>query len=145
MYGYGSYGMTMPDGFPGSTDSIYRLIDRGFIFAVALIRGGSEMGREWYENAKFLKKKNTFKDFISCAEFLTRNKWTASKLAIAGGSAGGMLMGACMNMRPELFNVVVAHVPFIRCNQHDARSRFTARNSNTKEWETQKTKNTTAT
>lgn len=113
LYGYGSYGATIPDSFPSYRD-MYRLIDRGFVYALAHIRGGGEMGRKWYEDGKFLKKMNTFKDFISCADFLKKAGYSApDKLAIAGGSAGGMLMGACMNMRPDLFDVVVAHVPFV--------------------------------
>lgn len=113
LYAYGSYGISMPDAFWERRD-IFRLVDRGFVFALAHIRGGSEMGRSWYENGKFLKKKNTFLDFISCAEFLKNKKYVAcDKLAICGGSAGGMLMGGVMNMRPDLFNTVVAHVPFV--------------------------------
>jgi oligopeptidase B len=84
------------------------------VFAIAHIRGGEEMGRKWYEDGKFLKKKNTFTDFIACAEYLIGEKWTSSdRLAISGGSAGGLLMGAVMNMRPDLFKVVVADVPFV--------------------------------
>jgi oligopeptidase B len=113
LYGYGSYGAIIPDAFFLFRD-IYRLIDRGFVFGLAHVRGGSNMGRHWYENGKFLKKKNTFKDFISCAEFLGKSKLIdKQRLAIAGGSAGGMLVGACMNMRPDLFKAVVAHVPFV--------------------------------
>lgn len=113
LYGYGSYGANMPDGFPARRD-IYRLIDRGFVYALAHIRGGSEMGRHWYENGKFLKKKNTFLDFIACAEYLIQKKIVKQNgLSICGGSAGGMLVGACMNMRPELFHCVAAHVPFV--------------------------------
>ncbi|WP_413570305.1 S9 family peptidase [Bdellovibrio sp. HCB117] len=113
LYGYGSYGAIIPDSFPERRD-IFRLVDRGCVFAMAHIRGGGEMGRQWYEDAKFLKKTNTFKDFISCAEYLKYKGYShPQKLAIAGGSAGGMLMGACMNMRPDLFDVVVAHVPFV--------------------------------
>lgn len=113
LYGYGSYGAIIPDSFPAHRD-IYRLVDRGCVFAMAHIRGGSEMGRQWYEDGKFLKKMNTFKDFISCAEFLKKKGYShPEKLAICGGSAGGMLVGACMNMRPDLFNLVVAHVPFV--------------------------------
>ena len=113
LYGYGSYGATIPDAFPSYRD-MYRLIDRGFVYALAHIRGGGEMGRHWYEDGKFLKKMNTFKDFISCAEYLKNSGYADPKrLAICGGSAGGMLMGACMNMRPDLFDVVVAHVPFV--------------------------------
>lgn len=113
LYGYGSYGAIIPDAFFSRRD-VYRLIDRGFVFALAHIRGGANMGRQWYEDGKFLKKKNTFKDFISCAEYLGKSKLIdKSRLAIAGGSAGGMLVGACMNMRPDLFKAVVAHVPFV--------------------------------
>lgn len=113
LYGYGSYGSVIPDAFPARRD-VFRLIDRGFVYALAHIRGGAEMGRHWYENGKFLKKKNTFKDFIACAEYLIKNKYTnPKKLTIAGGSAGGMLVGACANMRPDLFQNVVAHVPFV--------------------------------
>ncbi len=113
LYGYGSYGAIMPDSFPERRD-IYRLVDRGFVFAMAHIRGGGEMGRQWYEDGKFLKKMNTFQDFISCAQFLKQKGYAdPHRLAICGGSAGGMLMGACMNLRPDLFNLVVAHVPFV--------------------------------
>jgi oligopeptidase B len=111
LYAYGSYGSSMDPYF--STIRV-SLLDRGFVFAIAHIRGGSEMGRKWYEDGKFLKKKNTFTDFINCAEHLIAEKYTNSdKLAIAGGSAGGLLMGAVMNLRPDLFNTVVAHVPFV--------------------------------
>jgi oligopeptidase B len=90
------------------------LIDRGFVFAIAHIRGGGEMGRKWYEDGKFLKKKNTFTDFIACAEHLLANKYgSPDKLCINGRSAGGLLMGAALNMRPDLFKVVVAGVPFV--------------------------------
>lgn len=111
LYAYGSYGSSTEPYF--STIRV-SLLDRGFVFAIAHIRGGSEMGRKWYEDGKFLKKKNTFTDFINCAEHLIKEKYTTSdKLAIAGGSAGGLLMGAVVNMRPDLFNTVVAHVPFV--------------------------------
>ncbi len=113
LYGYGSYGHSIPDSFPTYRDT-FRLVDRGFVHALAHIRGGAEMGRQWYEDGKFLKKMNTFKDFISCGEYLKKSGYCApDKLVIAGGSAGGMLMGACMNMRPDLFDLVVAHVPFV--------------------------------
>lgn len=111
LYGYGSYGYSSEAYF---STSIYSLIERGFVYAVAQIRGGSEMGEQWYEDGKFLKKKNTFTDFIACAENLIKQKYTSSdKLAIMGGSAGGLLMGAVINMRPDLFHSVVAAVPFI--------------------------------
>jgi len=111
LTGYGSYGMSYPASFSSNRLS---LLDRGVVFAIAHIRGGGEMGRKWYEDGKFLQKKNTFTDFITCAEYLIAERWTASdRLAISGGSAGGLLMGAVMNMRPELFKVVVADVPFV--------------------------------
>jgi oligopeptidase B len=111
LYGYGSYGITVEPSFSSSRVS---LLDRGFIFAMAHIRGGQDMGRPWYDDGKLLKKKNTFTDFIACAEFLINEQYTSKeKLAITGGSAGGLLMGAVINMRPELFNAVVAKVPFV--------------------------------
>lgn len=90
------------------------LLDRGFIFAIAHIRGGGEMGRPWYENGKLLKKKNTFTDFIACAECLIEKKYCSKeKLCIEGRSAGGLLIGAVINMRPDLFKAAVAGVPFV--------------------------------
>ncbi len=111
LYGYGAYGISTEPIF-----SIARLslLDRGFIYAIAHIRGGQEMGRLWYEDGKFLKKKNTFSDFISCAEYLIKEKYTSKeKLCAMGGSAGGLLIGAVLNMRPDLFKAVVASVPFV--------------------------------
>lgn len=111
LYSYGSYGSSSDAYF---ISSFYSLIDRGFVFAIAQIRGGSDMGEQWYEDGKLLKKKNTFTDFISCTEKLIADKFTSSdKLAIMGGSAGGLLVGAVTNMRPDLFNTVVAQVPFV--------------------------------
>ncbi len=111
LYGYGSYGITVEPGFSSPRVS---LLDRGFIFAIAHIRGGQEMGRRWYEDGKLMKKKNTFTDFIRCAEFLIGERYTSSKrMAIMGASAGGLLMGTVANMRPDLFNAVVAKVPFV--------------------------------
>lgn len=111
LYGYGSYGISMDPSFNSNRLS---LLDRGFIFAIAHIRGGGEMGRYWYEDGKLLHKKNTFTDFIACAEHLIKEKYTSSnRLVISGGSAGGLLMGAVTNMRPDLFRVVVAKVPFV--------------------------------
>jgi oligopeptidase B len=111
LYSYGSYGSSSDAYF---ISSFYSLIDRGFVFAIAQIRGGSDMGEQWYEDGKLLKKKNTFTDFISCAEKLIADKYTSpNKLAIMGGSAGGLLVGAVANMRPELFQTVVAQVPFV--------------------------------
>ncbi len=90
------------------------LLDRGFCYAIAHIRGGQELGRQWYEDGKMFKKKNTFTDFIDCAEFLIANKYTVKEhLYAMGGSAGGLLMGAVVNMRPDLFKGVIAAVPFV--------------------------------
>jgi oligopeptidase B len=111
LYGYGSYEISIDTDFSSSRLS---LVDRGFIYAIAHIRGGGELGRKWYENGKLLNKKNTFKDFIACAEHLIKQKYTSSnKLVICGGSAGGLLMGAVTNMKPDLFKLVIAHVPFV--------------------------------
>jgi oligopeptidase B len=115
LYGYGSYGITIPDSF--STNR-FSLLDRGFIYAIAHVRGGREKGQEWYDDGKLLKKKNTFLDFISCAEFLCKKKYTAPKKIIAqGGSAGGLLMGYIANERSDLFLGIIAQVPFVDiCN-----------------------------
>ena len=111
LYSYGSYGSSSDAYF---ISSFYSLIDRGFVFAIAQIRGGSDMGEKWYEDGKLLKKKNTFTDFISCAETLISEQYTKpDKLAIMGGSAGGLLVGAAVNMRPELFQTAVLQVPFV--------------------------------
>ena len=111
LYSYGSYGISSEAGFSSVRLS---LLNRGFAFAIAHIRGGQEMGRHWYEDGKMLNKKNSFTDFIDCAEYLVANKYTDSKhLYINGGSAGGLLMGAVANMRPNLFNGVIAAVPFV--------------------------------
>ena len=111
LYGYGSYGLSIDAAFASPR---LTLVDRGFIFAIAHIRGGQEMGRQWYEDGKLLKKKNTFEDFIACAEFLIREKFTSTeKLFAMGRSAGGLLVGAISNMRPDLFNGIVAEVPFV--------------------------------
>jgi oligopeptidase B len=111
LVGYGSYGASYPDYFSSNRLS---LLDRGVVVAIAHIRGGSEMGRKWYEDGKFLNKMNTFKDFIVCAEYLVQAGWTApAHLAISGGSAGGLLMGAVLNMRPDLFKMAIAQVPFV--------------------------------
>jgi oligopeptidase B len=111
LTGYGSYGYSYPIDFSSVRLS---LLDRGIIYAIAHIRGGEEMGRRWYEEGKFLHKKNTFTDFIACAEHLIAKKWTNSdRLVISGGSAGGLLMGAVINERPDLFKAVVADVPFV--------------------------------
>lgn len=111
LYAYGSYGVTLDPYF--STVRL-SLLDRGFIYAIAHIRGGEDLGREWYENGKLLKKKNTFTDFIACSNFLITQKYTSSQhLYAEGGSAGGLLMGAIVNMAGELYNGVIAQVPFV--------------------------------
>ncbi|MFC0184698.1 oligopeptidase B [Pseudarcicella hirudinis] len=111
QYAYGSYGYSTDPYFSGARLS---LLNRGFAFAIAHIRGGQEMGRAWYENGKMLKKKNTFYDFIDCSEYLIKEQYTSKdKLFANGGSAGGLLMGAIINMRPDLYKGVVAGVPFV--------------------------------
>jgi len=111
LYGYGSYGASMNASF---NSAIISLIDRGFAYGIAHIRGGSEMGRYWYEDGKLLKKKNTFTDFNDCAQFLVNEKYTSPKRLFAqGGSAGGLLMGSLVNMRPDLYKGVIAAVPFV--------------------------------
>ena len=111
LYAYGSYGANMDAGFSSARLS---LLNRGFVYAIAHIRGGQEMGRHWYEDGKLLKKKNTFTDFINCAEHLIANSYTTNeKLFAMGGSAGGLLMGAICNMRPDLWRGVVNAVPFV--------------------------------
>jgi len=111
LYAYGSYGINIDPYFSSTRLS---LLDRGFIYAIAHIRGGEELGREWYENGKLLKKKNTFTDFIDCSKFLITEKYTSSEhLYAEGGSAGGLLMGAIINREPELYNGIIAQVPFV--------------------------------
>ena len=111
LYAYGSYGATIDPGFSMSRLS---LLDRGFVFAIAHIRGGEYLGRPWYENGKLLKKKNTFNDFIDASQFLIDSKMTsAAHLHAAGGSAGGLLMGVIVNEAPELYRSVIAAVPFV--------------------------------
>lgn len=111
LYGYGSYGASMDPTFSSNRISY---LDRGFVYVIAHIRGGGEMGRYWYDEGKLLNKKNTFNDFIACAEHLVAEKFTSSdRLAIYGGSAGGLLIGAVVNMRPDLFEVAIADVPFV--------------------------------
>ena len=111
LIGYGAYGASFEPYFSSNRLS---LLDRGFIYAIAHVRGGGEMGRYWYEQGKLLNKMNTFTDFISCAKHLIAEKYTSSdKLVISGGSAGGLLIGAVTNMRPDLFKTVIADVPFV--------------------------------
>jgi oligopeptidase B len=111
LYAYGSYGSSTQDGFNSNR---FSLVDRGVIYAIAHIRGGGEMGKEWHEQGRMMAKKNTFTDFIDVADHLVKEGYTSKdKLAISGGSAGGLLMGAVVNMRPELFKAVLAYVPFV--------------------------------
>jgi oligopeptidase B len=111
QYGYGSYGHSIDAAF---NPFVISLLDRGFVYAIAHIRGGQEMGRQWYDEGKLLKKKNTFRDFISVTEHLIKSKYADPKRVYAmGGSAGGLLMGAVMNMRPDLYHGLIAGVPFV--------------------------------
>lgn len=111
LYAYGSYGSSMDASFSSNRLS---LLNRGFTYAIAHIRGGQEMGRQWYEDGKLMKKKNTFTDYIDCAEFLIKEKYTSAEhLYAEGGSAGGLLMGAVVNMAPQLWKGVIAAVPFV--------------------------------
>jgi oligopeptidase B len=111
LYSYGSYAFNTDASF---RSNVFSLIDRGFVYAIAQVRGGSEMGEHWYEDGKLMKKKNTFSDFIACSEYLIAEKYTSPRwFAINGGSAGGLLMGAVVNMRPDLYHVVIADVPFV--------------------------------
>ena len=111
LYGYGSYGFGMSAGFDSKRLS---LLERGIPFAIAHVRGGDEMGEAWHDDGMLMKKKNTFHDFVDCAAFLISEKWTAAdRLLIEGGSAGGLLMGAVVNERPELFRAVHLAVPFV--------------------------------
>jgi len=111
LTGYGSYGFSYDPYFSSVRLS---LLDRGFVFAIAHIRGGQEMGRKWYDDGKLLNKKNTFKDFIACAEWLVAQEYTSpSQLVINGGSAGGLLVGTVLNMKPHLFHIAIADVPFV--------------------------------
>ena len=111
LYGYGSYGATLPVGFNTARLS---LLDRGVVYAQAHVRGGSDMGRGWYDDGKMLKKKNTFSDFAACADHLVNSKYCdRAKLALQGGSAGGLLVGATLNLRPNLCGIAVLQVPFV--------------------------------
>lgn len=111
LYGYGSYGASMDATFSSTRLS---LLNRGFVYAIAHIRGGQEMGRQWYEDGKLMKKINTFNDFIDCGKFLVAEKYTSKNhLYAMGGSAGGLLMGAIVNLAPEMWNGIVAQVPFV--------------------------------
>lgn len=111
LYGYGSYGISETASF---SSGIVSLLDHGLIFAVAHVRGGGEMGEEWREAGRMARKMTTFTDFVSCAEFLVREKWTSpQQMVISGGSAGGMLIGAVLNLRPDLFRAAILDVPFV--------------------------------
>src|SRR5512132_2918900 len=111
LYGYGSYGASIT---PTFSSNRLALLDRGVIYVIAHIRGGGEMGEEWRQAGRMMNKMNTFTDFIASAEHLVKNKYTSSdRLVIQGGSAGGLLVGAVTNMRPDLFKAVVAQVPFV--------------------------------
>ncbi len=111
LYAYGSYGYTISDGFSTTRLS---LLDRGFVYAIAHVRGGQYLGRAWYDDGKMMNKKNTFFDFIDCSKYLIDHQYTSAKhLYAMGGSAGGLLMGAIINMNPELYNGIVAAVPFV--------------------------------
>lgn len=111
LYGYGSYGSSTDARF---NPLVVSLLDRGFVYAIAHVRGGQEMGRQWYEDGKLQKKKNTFTDFIDCADHLIREQYAdPNRIFAIGGSAGGLLMGAVINMRPELWKGVIANVPFV--------------------------------
>ena len=111
LYGYGSYGFSMSAAFSSNRLS---LLDRGMVYAIAHVRGGGELGKPWHDAGRMHRKMNTFTDFIDCAEFLIAKRYTSEgQLAIEGGSAGGLLMGAVTNMRPDLFRLVVSHVPFV--------------------------------
>jgi oligopeptidase B len=111
QYAYGSYGASTDPYFASARLS---LLDRGFVYAIAHVRGGQEMGRAWYEDGKLLKKNNTFTDFIDVTEFLVAQGYAAKDKAFAmGGSAGGLLMGAVANLAPQDYRAIVAHVPFV--------------------------------
>src|SRR5205085_6721966 len=111
LYAYGSYGASMSAGF---SSNLFSLVDRGFVYALAYIRGGGELGKKWHDQGRMMNKKNTFTDFIAAAEHLVAQKYAArDRVAIMGGSAGGLLMGAVTNMRPDLFRVVMSYVPFV--------------------------------
>lgn len=132
LMGYGAYGTSEEPYFSSIRLS---LLDRGFIYAIAHVRGGGEMGRSWYEQGKLLNKKNTFTDFIACIEYLIQEKYTSSdRLVITGGSAGGILIGAVMNWRPDLFKVVVADVPFVDVLNSMLDSSFTRNVLEFEEW-----------
>jgi oligopeptidase B len=111
LYGYGAYGASMDIDFDSS---IFSMVDRGVVYAIAHIRGGGEMGKVWHDQGRMMQKKNTFTDFITCAEYLLAQGYgSKDRLAIEGASAGGLLMGAVLNMRPDLFHAAIVGVPFV--------------------------------
>jgi oligopeptidase B len=111
LYGYGSYGISIDVNF---NSNLFSLVDRGVVYAIGHPRGGGEMGKTWHDDGRMMRKKNTFTDFITCAEYLIGKGYgSKEKLVIEGGSAGGLLMGAVTNMRPDLFHAVIAKVPFV--------------------------------
>jgi oligopeptidase B len=111
LYGYGAYGLSLPVGFSSNRLS---LLDRGFTIVLAHVRGGGELGKTWHDAGRMMNKKNTFTDFIAAAEHLVAERWTSpDRLVIEGGSAGGLLMGAVANERPDLFRAIVSKVPFV--------------------------------
>src|SRR5438128_10508625 len=111
LYGYGAYGLSIPAAFNANRLS---LVDRGFVFAIAHVRGGTEKGWRWYREGKLKKKLNSFTDFVAAAEHLVGERWTSpGRIVAQGGSAGGMLVGAVANMRPDVFGAVIAEVPFV--------------------------------
>jgi oligopeptidase B len=111
LYGYGAYGIVIPSGFSSNR---FSFVDRGGVFAIAHIRGGGELGKRWHDGGRMLQKMNSFTDFIACAEHLARAGVAApDRIAIQGGSAGGLLVAAVLNLRPDLFRAVVAEVPFV--------------------------------
>ena len=118
LYGYGSYGMTVDPTFSSNRIS---LLDRGMIFAIAHVRGSQIMGRQWYDDGKFFTKRNTFTDFVACAQHLIANSYTSpDKMSMEGRSAGGLLMGTVLNIAPHLFKAAVAGVAICRCRHHNA-------------------------
>src|SRR5439155_3114516 len=111
LYAYGSYGISIDITF---NSNLFSLVDRGVVYAIAHPRGGGEMGKTWHDDGRMMRKKNTFTDFIASAEYLlSKGYGSKEKLVIEGGSAGGLLMGAVTNMRPDLFRLVITHVPFV--------------------------------
>ena len=123
VYGYGSYGYPLPIGFSATRLS---LLDRGLVLAYAHIRGGGELGDAWHDAGKMMVKRTTFTDFVTVVDTLVREGYgDGGRVAIEGGSAGGLLLGAVVNLKPEMFRAVLSHVPFVGRDEYDAR-RFSA-------------------